>query len=90
MISPLADACGLAQGRLRASIIGIFLMGGLSGADVMQRMPMCCSEASWDAQVLETGGQLREAVEAYRHRVALGGWAEEAFEAQMRVVCILP
>ena len=29
---------------------------------------------------------MREAVEAYKVRVLLGGWKEEAFEAQMRVV----
>ena len=39
-----------------------------------------------DEQVLETVGRAEEAVEAYKARVALGGWAEETFEAQMRVV----
>ncbi len=31
---------------------------------------------------------MKEAVEAYKVRVLLGGWKEEAFEAQMRVVSI--
>ena len=31
---------------------------------------------------------MREAVEAYKVRVQLGEWKEEAFEAQMRVVSI--
>ena len=41
------------------------------------------------AQVLETIGRMREAVEAYKDRVVLGGWTEEAFEAQMRVVSLM-
>ena len=40
-------------------------------------------------QVLETIGRMKEAVEAYKDRVALGGWTEEAFEAQMRVVSLV-
>lgn len=44
----------------------------------------------WGAQVLETIGKMREAVEAYKVRVLLGGWSEEAFEAQMRVVSAAP
>ena len=39
-----------------------------------------------DEQVLETVGRAEEAIVAYKARVALGGWAEETFEAQMRVV----
>ncbi|CAL5218812.1 g540 [Coccomyxa viridis] len=45
--------------------------------------------AFYYAQVLETIGMMREAVEAYKVRVQLGGWKEEAFEAQMRVGRIL-
>lgn len=36
--------------------------------------------------MLETIEQPREAIKAYKRRVELGGWDEEVFEAQMRVV----
>ena len=42
-----------------------------------------------DDQVQETVGRAEEAIDAYKARVALGGWAEETFEAQMRVVSSL-
>jgi glycosyltransferase involved in cell wall biosynthesis len=40
------------------------------------------------AQSLRDAGRTAEALEAYRHRVAMGGWAEEVYQAMLQVAVL--
>jgi tetratricopeptide (TPR) repeat protein/predicted GH43/DUF377 family glycosyl hydrolase len=61
---------------------------GLLQAD-LDADPTNSRAAFYLAQTYECLGRPQEAAEAYRRRIAMGGWADETFEAKLRLAKIL-
>lgn len=57
--------------------------------DALRREPGNTRYAFYLAQSLRDAGEAQRALDAYRHRVAMGGWEEEAWYARFQVAAML-